>query len=141
MIAPLNSKKVAPPVQALLALLTTMLLFALQTALAQLSIRIADMFNYRAIDPLGAYAWISVHHVAQGLLTFLVMAALYLLFGLDFKLGLGNKRLGMRLVLIVTAGLMVYQLLIAFLFIALGVYNQAEPLSYSKAESCFRWPC
>lgn len=123
MIAPLNSRKIAPPMQALLALLATLLLFTVQTVFAQLSIRIADMANYRAIDPLAAFAWISVHHVAQGLLTLLVMAALHLLFGLDFKLGLGDKRLGLRLVLIVTLGLMVYQLIIAVLFNALGVYK------------------
>ena len=102
MIASLNNRKIAPPMQVLMALLATLLLFTVQTAFVQLSIRIADVANYQAIDPLGAFAWISVHHVAQGLLTLLVMAALHFLFGLDFKLGLGDKRLGLLLVLIVT---------------------------------------
>ena len=123
MIAPLGSKRLTPYMRALLAVLTAILLFTVQTALAQLSIRIADMFNYRTIDPSGAFAWISVHHVAQGLLTLLVMAVLTLLFGLDFKLGLGDRRLGLRLALIVTVVLMVYQLLMALLLHALGIYK------------------
>ena len=123
MITPLDNKRISPSLQVLLTALTAVVLFTLQTALAQLSIRVADVFNYRGIDPFGAFAWISVHHIAQGLLIFLVMAALYLLFGLDFKLGLGDRRLGMRLVLIVTAGLMAYQLIVAFIFMALGIYK------------------
>ncbi len=123
MIASLGNKRITPPVQALLVVPATLLLFTLQTALAQLAVRIADLFNYRSIDPFGVFAWISVHHIAQGLLTLLVIAALYLLFGLDFRLGMGDRRMGTRIVLIVTAGLAAYQLLMAFIYIAAGIYK------------------
>lgn len=123
MITPLNNRRLAPYLRALRVVLMTALLFILQTALAQLSVRIADMFTYRSIDPSAAFAWISVHHIAQGLLALVLMAVLYLLFGLDFKLGLGDRRLGLRLMLIVTQVLIAYQLLAALILNLLRIYK------------------
>jgi uncharacterized protein len=48
--------------QVLWALFLTVLLLGVP----RLAGAFADLFDYSAIDPDGAFAWISVHHIAQG---------------------------------------------------------------------------
>jgi uncharacterized protein len=60
---------------------------------------IASLFDYRAIDPDGAYAWISVHHVVQALILLIIMAAISKFKPLDFGFGWGDKKVGTLYVL------------------------------------------
>lgn len=63
---------------------------------------IADMFDYQAIDPNGAYAWISVHHIVQALIIIIVIVILNLFKRLKYGFDWGNKVIGRRYVLIFT---------------------------------------
>lgn len=95
---------------ALFVLLAAIVLFAVQTVFALLGVRIANLFSYWSFDPDGAFAWISVHHIVQGALALVLMGILALAFRLDFKLGLGDKRAGMRIVLWYTVILAAFEL-------------------------------
>ncbi len=127
MIAPRAKKPLPFFLRAMLVLLAALLLFAVQIAFSQLGIRTADLFSFRRIDPNNAFAWISVHHIAQGTAILILMALIFLFFRTDFHLGLGDKRLGMRIVLWFTIIIAVYQFALWFLLDALSLF---KPFAY-----------
>lgn len=127
MIAPAQKKPLAPALRALLLLLFSLLLFAVQIAFSQLGIRAANLFSYRRIDPNNAFAWISVHHITQGLAILAIMALISVLYKTDFRLGLGDRPLGMRIVFWFTVIIAVYQFAMWFLLDALSLF---KPFAY-----------
>ncbi|MDW7657259.1 MAG: hypothetical protein SCM11_08795 [Bacillota bacterium] len=60
-------------------ILCVLLLALLLLGVPRLSGLIADLFDYRAIDPDGAFAWISVHHIAQAVIFILLIIVISLL--------------------------------------------------------------
>ncbi|MBW6463549.1 MAG: CPBP family intramembrane metalloprotease [Firmicutes bacterium] len=60
---------------------------------------VASLFNYRAVDPDGSYAWISVHHIVQALIFSAVMAILSKFKNLEYGLGWGDRATGRQYVL------------------------------------------
>ena len=92
-----------------------------------MGIRAADLFSYQSIDPHGAFAWISVHHIVQGLAILAAMALIMVLYKADFRLGLGDKRLGIRIVLWFTVIVAAYQFAMWFLLDALSLF---KPFAY-----------
>ncbi len=55
---------------------------------------VADQFDYSQVDPDGAFAWISVHHVVQALIFLLLMIPVARLGKLDFGFGWGDRKTG-----------------------------------------------
>lgn len=81
------------------SILWVLLMALLLLGVPRLSGMIAALFNYDLIDPDGAYAWISVHHIAQALIFLLIMAVLSKVKSLDFGFSWGNKETGKKCVL------------------------------------------
>lgn len=81
----------------------------------RLSGRMASFFDYQAIDSDGAYAWISVHHIVQGLIFVIIITILHKFKSLEFDHGWGNKEIGKKYILsftlIFTAGSLASHLL------------------------------
>jgi uncharacterized protein len=65
----------------------------------RLSGMIASIFDYQAIDPDGAYAWISVHHIVQALIFVMAIIILNKFKPLEYGFGWGNKEVGKKYVL------------------------------------------
>jgi uncharacterized protein len=65
----------------------------------RLSGMIASLFNYQAIDPDGAYAWVSVHHIVQALIFIMAMILLNTFKPLEYGFGWGDKEVGKKYVL------------------------------------------
>jgi len=65
----------------------------------KLSGMIASFFDYQAIDPDGAYAWISVHHIVQALIFIIIIGLLNMAKPLQYGFGWGNKEVGKKYVL------------------------------------------
>ena len=59
----------------------------------------ADSFDYRHIDPDGSYAWLTVHHLAQAAIFLVLMMGTRSWKPVDFRLGWGNKKVGIAYVL------------------------------------------
>ena len=76
-----------------------LLLTILLLGVPRLSGTIASLFDYSAIDPDGAYAWISVHHIAQALIFIGIIFGIKLFKPFSFGLGWGDKKAGLRYVL------------------------------------------
>jgi len=96
-------------------ILWVLLLALLLLGVPRLAGLIAGQFDYRAIDPDGAFAWISVHHIAQAAIFILLIVVIRLFKPLKFGFGWGNKTVGLRYVLkfalMFTAGSVVSYLL------------------------------
>ena len=67
-------------------------------AVPRLSGIIANLFDYQAIDPDGAYAWISVRHLIQALIILIFIAILNIVKPLKYGFGWGNKEVGKKYV-------------------------------------------
>ena len=57
---------------------------------------VANMFNYDAIDPDGAFMWISIHHIIQALIFLIIIVIIRKFKPMNFHLGLGNKEVGFK---------------------------------------------
>jgi membrane protease YdiL (CAAX protease family) len=55
---------------------------------------VADAWDYRRVDPDGAFAWISVHHIVQALIVLPIMVAITRWSGLRFGFSWGDSKVG-----------------------------------------------
>ena len=79
--------------------LWVLLLTAILLGVPRLSGMVAGWFDYQAIDPDGAYAWISVHHIVQALIFLIIILVGNRYRPLDYGFGWGNKEVGKRYLL------------------------------------------
>lgn len=77
----------------------TLLLAVLLLGVPKIAGKIASIFSYGTVDPDGVFAWIAVHHLAQGAMFLAIMAIANKIRPLDFKLSWGNRAVGSRYVL------------------------------------------
>lgn len=91
---------------------------------------IADLFNYQAIDPDGAFMWISVHHIVQAIIIMILMFIFVKFTKVKFHLGLGDREQGMgylKKFMMVFSG---YAAIAFIISIASGTFGQfAYPLN------------
>jgi len=59
----------------------------------------AGLFDYQSIDPDGAYAWISVHHLVQALIIVVIIVVIKAFMPLRFGFSWGDKEIGKRYVI------------------------------------------
>lgn len=83
----------------LFRILWVLFLTVLLLGIPKLSGLVADLFDYQSIDPDGAYAWISVHHIVQALIFILIIVIIHKFRHLEFGFGWGNKEVGRKYVL------------------------------------------
>jgi len=85
--------------KALKSILWVLFLTLILLGVPRLSGMIASFFDYQAIDPDGAYAWISVRHIAQALIFIIIIVLLNMFKPLEYGFGWGNKVVGKKYVL------------------------------------------
>jgi uncharacterized protein len=77
----------------------------------------ADLFDYSTIDPDGAFAWISVHHIVQAIIFLIPMILISKLSAVRFGFGWGDRSVGwsyVRLFALIFCGYTVVSLIIVF---------------------------
>lgn len=80
--------------------------------------QVADFFDYSAVDPDGAFAWISVHHIVQAAIFLVLMLAISRLSDIRFGFGWGDRQVGwtyVRLFALFFTGYTVVAMLITIL--------------------------
>jgi uncharacterized protein len=86
----------------------------------------ADLFDYTAVDPDGAFAWFSVHHIVQALVFLIAMLVISKVSAVRYGFGWGDRKVGwfyVRLfVLIFTAYVVVSRIIIFVLSGSLPVF-------------------
>lgn len=85
--------------KALKSILYVLFLTFILLGVPKLSGMIASFFDYRAIDPDGVYAWISVHHIIQALIFIIIIVLLNMSKPIEYGFGWGNKEVGKKYVL------------------------------------------
>lgn len=78
----------------------------------------ADLFDYSAIDPDGAFMWISVHHIAQAVVFLILMLGISKVNAIRFGFGWGDREVGwfyMRVFALIFIGYVVVQRLIVLI--------------------------
>lgn len=99
-------------------ILGALLLTALLLGVPRLAALVADQFDYSVLDPDGAFAWLSVRHIVQGLIFLLLMIIITRLSGIQFGFGWGDRQVGwtyVRMFAIVFTGYTVVAMLITIL--------------------------
>jgi uncharacterized protein len=102
----------------LLQILWALLLTVLLLGVPRLAGRAADLFTYTAIDPDGAFAWISVRHIVQALIVLVLMLIISQFSSIRFGFGWGDRQIGwlyVRIFALIFLGYTVVSLLIVFL--------------------------
>jgi uncharacterized protein len=102
----------------MLQVLWVLLMAAILLGVPRLAGLVADQFDYSAIDPDGAFAWISIHHIVQALIFLVLILAISKLGGIQFGFGWGDRQVGwfyVRLFALIFAGYVVVSLIITIL--------------------------
>ena len=94
-----------------LSILAIALLLIFQQFASKVGNLIANCFDYRAIDEYGIFAYVSVHHIVQMLIALLAIIILNKKYKIDFGFSLGNKKLGMKYLLIFTVAVLIFTII------------------------------
>jgi uncharacterized protein len=101
-----------------LQILWVLLMATLLLGVPRLAGHVADLFDYSSPDPDGAFAWISVHHIVQGVVFLALMLLISRLIGIPFGFDWGDRQVGwfyVRLFTLIFLGYSVVSLIIVFL--------------------------
>lgn len=107
--------------------LVTLFLFLFQAAASWTGRLIAGLLSYETIDGSQTFAWITVHHLVQLALACGAILCCKGLLHLNFGFRLGNRRLGLRYVLLFTG---IYALYAGSTYLIGGVMGTITPYSY-----------
>lgn len=86
-------------------------LFAVQVFAGKSGRFVADLFSYKQFDYSNIYAWVSVHHIVQMVIILVIIAILTRLLKIDFGFTLGDRKKGMKYLIIFTAIIAVFALM------------------------------
>lgn len=104
----------------------TLFLTVLLLGIPKVAGAIANLFDYRAVDPGGAFAWLTVHHLAQTALFLAIIAITRRTVPLDFGLSWGDKKVGRQYVLRFT---LVYSVCMIGSYAVMLLTKSFQPLS------------
>lgn len=90
------------------AAVVVLLIFVFQQLASKAGGFAADCFDFSAVDAYGVFAWISVHHIVQLLIALIAVFVLSRTSGIRFGLGLGDKKRGIKYVLVFTGIVLIY---------------------------------
>ena len=84
---------------------------------------VANQFDFAGLDPDGAFAWISVHHVVQALIVLISMLVIARGRGIDFGFGWGDSRTGLRFVRVFALILLAYTVVSMAIVLVAGTFR------------------
>jgi RsiW-degrading membrane proteinase PrsW (M82 family) len=118
-----------------------LLLLIFQKVLGITGSNIADMFSFEKIDPYKAFAQNFVHHITILLLALFTILILNKLFNLNFGFGFGDRKTGIKFVVIYTAIIVGVTLVVHILMMvnnSLPVYDFPLNKSNIIGTLCFQ---
>ena len=80
----------------------------------------ADQFDYSAVDPDGAFAWISVHHIVQALIVLILMVVISKVSAIRFGFGWGDRKVGLLYVRVLVLIFAAYTMISIIIMVATG---------------------
>ncbi|MBN2007077.1 MAG: CPBP family intramembrane metalloprotease [Anaerolineae bacterium] len=109
--------------------LWVLFLTALLLGVPRLAGAFADLFDYTAIDPDGAFMWISVHHIVQAVIFLILMLVISKVSAIRFGFGWGVRQEGLA-----------YLRLFALIYIGYVVVHRLIVLVLSGSLPVFWYP-
>lgn len=110
-----------------LKLFLTLFLTLLLLGIPKLAGAIANGFDYGAMDPDGAFAWLFVHHLAQAAIFLVIIMVIRRFRPLDFGLSWGNEAIGKAYVLRFT---WIFSLYMVASYILILMTKSFQPFPY-----------
>ncbi|OPL14723.1 MAG: hypothetical protein AVO34_00905 [Firmicutes bacterium ML8_F2] len=98
----INEKGGAVLIKVFKSIIWVLVLTLILLGVPRLSGMVAGFFDYHVIDPDGAYAWISVHHIVQALVIMFIIIVTNKRKPLEYGFDWGNKNIGRKYVLYFT---------------------------------------
>ena len=95
--------KQADQVKVLMYGIMILLLLVFQKMLGKVGRIVADLLDYERFDPYKAFAWVSVHHITEMLITLAVLMILSKLLKANFGFSLGDRKKGTKYIVVYTA--------------------------------------
>lgn len=80
-----------------------LLLLVFQKVLSKVGGIVADLLPCERFDPYKAFTWVSVHHITEALIALAVIMILSKLLKIDFGFGPGDRKKGIKYVVVFTA--------------------------------------
>lgn len=80
--------------------------FVMQVIAGKSGWAVADFFSYDKVDPNNLFARLSVHHLIQMLIALVIIFFIKTILQVDFGFHLGDRKVGMRYLLIFTGAIM-----------------------------------
>lgn len=94
-----------------LGIVAIALLLIFQQFASKVGNLIANCFDYKIIDEYGIFAYVSVHHIVQMLIALLAIIILNKKYKIDFAFKTGNRKLGMKYLLLFTAAVLIFTII------------------------------
>jgi len=110
----------------LLYILMILLLLIYQELVGKVGRIVADLIPYERFDPFNAFAWVSVHHITEMVITLVVIMILSKILTVDFALGFGDRKKGIKYVVVFTViftGITIVCHILMQIYNMLPVYN------------------
>jgi len=96
------------------------ILFVFQIFAGKLGWAVADSFTYNTVDPNNLFARLSVHHLTQMLIASAIILIISIVIRVDFGFHLGEKKVGIRYLLIFIGAIAAIALVYHILMYAIG---------------------
>jgi membrane protease YdiL (CAAX protease family) len=119
-------KKRADQKKILLYGIMILLLLILQKVLGKVGGSVADLLPCERFDPYKAFTWVFVHHITEALIALVVIMILSKLLKVDFGFGLGDRKKGIKYVVVFTgifAGVTLICHILMLIYDMLPVYD------------------
>lgn len=119
-------KKRADQKKILLYGIMILLLLILQKVLGKVGGSVADLLPCERFDPYKAFTWVFVHHITEALIALVVIMILSKLLKVDFGFGLGDRKKGIKYVVVFTgifAGVKLICHILMLIYDMLPVYD------------------
>ena len=97
------------------------ILLLIQQITSKIGGLIANLFTYKKLDPQNLFAFISVHHIVQGIIALLIIMICKKLYKINFGFKLGKVKEGLNYVGIFTIFMLFYVLVSYVIFYNLGM--------------------
>lgn len=118
-----KSQKTVKIVRGFFALI---ILFVVQVFAGKLGWAVADLFSYDSVDPNNLFARLSVHHLTQMLIALAIILIINAVIRVDFGFHMGERKVGMRYLLLFTGAIAVIALAYHILMEIIG-----QPVTYN----------
>ncbi len=84
----------------------------------------AHQFDYTGVDPHGAFAWVSVHHIFQAVVFLIIMVAVSRFTAIKFGFGWGDRKVGLFYVRLFAMIFFAYTVVSLIIIIATGSFQE-----------------